>query len=195
MDHDKQSVVLYMNPCLSHLGEVYFVCHHNMGGVLGHQCHLCECVSLQGTTRANTCIQAHLEMFPCHQTMTKYTPIGPSTVIPNPPTVEDHMSDVECSKVQDKAHVPGRRNRRPRSELILVYQCTTYNKKYASSVALYQHKKNSHNQSLVIGSGRLSDATGTVDISCDVEGSQDPSKCTRKRKLKLIESFPVQCAA
>ena len=114
-----------------------------MGGVLGHQLHLCVCVSLQGTTRANTCIQAHLEIFPRHQTMTKYTPVEPSTVIPNPPTVEDHMSDVECSKVQkdeDIAHVPGRRNRKPRSELILAYQCTTYNKKYASNQALYQHK-------------------------------------------------------
>ena len=115
------------------------------------------------------------------------------------------MSDVECSKVQededkaqedeDKAHVPGRRDRRPRSELILAYQCTTYNKKYASSLALYQNKKNSHYQSLVTGSGRQSDATGRVDISCDEEVSQDPSKRTHKRKLKLIESFPVQCAA
>ena len=52
------------------------------------------------------------DIFPCHQTMTKYTPVEPSTVIPNPPTVEDHISDVECSKVQedeDKAHVPGRK--------------------------------------------------------------------------------------
>eukprot|EP00731_Ephydatia_muelleri_P006828 Em0003g1076a len=61
---------------------------------------------------------------------------GPSTAIPNPPTVEDHVSDGEYSEVQDsedKAHVPGRRKRRPRSELILAYQCTTCGKKYAST--------------------------------------------------------------
>ena len=47
---------------------------------------------------------------------------GPSTAIPNPPAVEDHVSDDAYSEVQDSEvndHVLGRRKRRQaRSELI-----------------------------------------------------------------------------
>ena len=118
---------------------------------------------------------------------------GPSTAITNPPTVEDHVSDGEYSEVQedeDIAHVPGRRKRRPRSELILTHQCTTCGRWYSSNQALYLHKRNKHNQSLDKGSGGQSDATGTVDISCDVEGSQGPSKRTRKKKAEIDRKFP-----
>ena len=119
---------------------------------------------------------------------------GPSTAVPNlAPTVEDHVSDGEYSEVQedeDIAHVPGRRKRRPRSELILTHQCTTCGRWYASNSALYQHKRNNHNQSLGTVCGGQNDATGMVDISCDVEGSQGPSKRTRKKKAEIDRKFP-----
>ena len=120
---------------------------------------------------------------------------GPSTAITNPPTVEDHMSDGEYSEVEeeedeDRAHVPGRRKCRPRSELILTHQCTTCGRWYASNSALYQHKRNKHNQSLDNVSGGQSGATGMVDISCDVEESQGPSKRTRKKKAEIDRKFP-----
>ena len=73
---------------------------------------------------------------------------GPSTAVPNlAPTVEDRVSDGEYSEVQveeyeDKAHEPGRKKRRPRSELILTHQCTTCGRWYASNPALYLHKRN-----------------------------------------------------
>eukprot|EP00731_Ephydatia_muelleri_P032412 Em0023g919a len=105
---------------------------------------------------------------------------GPSTAIPNPPAVEDHVSDDAYSEVQDSEvndHVPGRRKRRrARSELILAYQCPACDRKYASSQALYQHRRNSHKQSPVAGGGGQSDVTDTV---CDGEGHQGPSKRTR----------------
>ncbi|KAL5490787.1 hypothetical protein EMCRGX_G015971 [Ephydatia muelleri] len=105
---------------------------------------------------------------------------GPSTAIPNPPAVEDHVSDDAYSEVQDSEvndHVPGRRKRRrARSELILAYQCPACDRKYASSQALYQHRRNSHKQSPVAGGGGQSDVTDTV---CDGEGRQGPSKRTR----------------
>eukprot|EP00731_Ephydatia_muelleri_P017526 Em0010g624a len=106
---------------------------------------------------------------------------GPSTAIPNPPTVEDHVSDDAYSEVQDgevNDHVPGRRKRRQaRSELILAYQCPACDRKYASSQALYQHRRNSHKQSPVAGGGGQSDVT---DMVCDGEGSQGPSKRSRR---------------
>ena len=52
---------------------------------------------------------------------------GPSTAIPHSPTVEGHESAEDTySEVQDGEDgcVSGRRKRRPRSELILSYQCT-----------------------------------------------------------------------
>ncbi|KAL5493627.1 hypothetical protein EMCRGX_G014833 [Ephydatia muelleri] len=115
---------------------------------------------------------------------------GPSTAIPNPPTVEDHVSDDTYSEVQDSEvndHVPGRRKRRrARSELILAYQCPACDRKYASSQALYQHRRNSHKQSPVAGGGGQSDVT---DMVCDGEGSQGPSKRTRRQKSELDRKF------
>ncbi|KAL5457728.1 hypothetical protein EMCRGX_G035018 [Ephydatia muelleri] len=115
---------------------------------------------------------------------------GPSTAIPNPPAVEDHVSDDAYSEVQDSEvndHVPGRRKRRrARSELILAYQCPACDRKYASSQALYQHRRNSHKQSPVAGGGGQSDVTDTV---CDGEGHQGPSKRTRRQTSELDRKF------
>eukprot|EP00731_Ephydatia_muelleri_P016122 Em0009g546a len=77
---------------------------------------------------------------------------GPSTAIPHSPTVEGHESAEDTySEVQDGEDgcVSGRRKRRPRSELILAYQCTVCGKRYASGPALSLHKKNTHKQPTV----------------------------------------------
>ena len=74
---------------------------------------------------------------------------GPSTAIPHSPTVEGHESAEDTySEVQDgeDSCVSGRRKRRPRSELILAYQCTVCGKRYASGPALSLHKKNTSSQ-------------------------------------------------
>ena len=114
---------------------------------------------------------------------------GPSTAIPNPPAVEDQVSDDAYSEVQDSEvndHVPGRRKRRrARSERILAYQCPACDRKYASSQALYQHRRNSHKQSPVAGGGGQSDVTDTV---CD-GGRQGPSKRTRRQTSELDRKF------
>eukprot|EP00731_Ephydatia_muelleri_P011869 Em0006g763a len=72
---------------------------------------------------------------------------GPSTAIPHSPTVEGHdFAEDTYSEVQDGEDgcVSGRIKRRPRSELILAYQCTVCGKRYASGPALSLHKKNTH---------------------------------------------------
>eukprot|EP00731_Ephydatia_muelleri_P006020 Em0003g268a len=88
---------------------------------------------------------------------------------------------------EDNCCVPGRRKRRPRSELILAYQCSVCGKRYASSQALYQHRRNSHKQPPVAGVGH-SDAT-KVDNSCLAEGSQGPSNASGGRNQKFTEFF------
>ena len=114
---------------------------------------------------------------------------GPSTAIPNPPAVEDQVSDDAYSEVQDSEvndHVPGRRKRRrARSERILAYQYPACDRKYASSQALYRHRRNSHKQSPVAGGGGQSDVTDTV---CD-GGRQGPSKRTRRQTSELDRKF------
>ena len=72
---------------------------------------------------------------------------GPSTAIPHSPTVEGHESAEDTySEVLDGEDgcVSGRRKCRPRSELILSYQCTVCGKRYASGPALSLHKNNTH---------------------------------------------------
>ena len=85
-------------------------------------------------------------------------PPGPSTAIRHSPTAEGRESaDDTYSEGQDEDN-GCRRKRRPRSELILAYQCSVCGKRYASSQALYQHRRNSHKQPPVAGVGH-SDAT------------------------------------
>ena len=76
--------------------------------------------------------------------------------------------------------VSGRRKRRPRSELILAYQCTVCGKRYASGPALSLHKKNTHKQPAV-PCDEHGGATKAGNSSVD-EGSQGPSKCRRRKK-------------
>ena len=120
---------------------------------------------------------------------------GPSTAFPHSPTctVEGHESAEDTySEVQDEANscVSGRRKRRPRSELILAYQCTVCGNKYGSGSALSLHKKMTHKQPAVPGDEH-SGATKVDSASVDV-GSQDPS-CKRRRRKKCEIDRPFSC--
>ena len=115
---------------------------------------------------------------------------GPSTAIPHSPTVEGQESAEDTySEVQDGEDgcVSGRRKRRPRSELILAYQCTVCGKRYASGPALSLHKKNTHKQPAVPGDEH-GDVTKVDNSSVD-EGSQGPSKCRRRKKSEIDRPF------
>ena len=117
---------------------------------------------------------------------------GPSTAFPHSPTctVEGHESAEDTySEVQDEANscVSGRRKRRPRSELILAYQCTVCGNKYGSGSALSLHKKMTHKQPAVPGDEH-SGATKVDSASVDV-GSQDPSKRRRRKKSEIDRPF------
>ena len=115
---------------------------------------------------------------------------GPSTAIPHSPTVEGHESAEDTySEVQDgeDSCVSGRRKRRPRSELILAYQCTVCGKRYASGSALSLHKMNTHKQPAV-PCDEHGDATKADNSSVD-EGSQGPSKRRRRKKSEIDRPF------
>jgi hypothetical protein len=119
---------------------------------------------------------------------------GPSNAIPDPPTVEGNESaDETHSEMQDKGNscVSGRRKRRPRSELILAYQCTVCGNKYGSSQALYLHKKNTHTQPAVPGDEH-GDVAKADNASVD-EGSQGPP-CKRRRRKKSEIDRPFSCS-
>ena len=112
---------------------------------------------------------------------------GPSTAIPNPPAVEDHhVSDDTNGEIQDEdnGHMYSRRKRRPRSELILAYQCSVCGKRYTSSQTLYQHRRSSHKQPPVTG-----DEAVEVDNSSIHEESQHPSKHRRRLKSEIVRKF------
>ena len=118
---------------------------------------------------------------------------GPSNAITNPPAVSGNESaDDTHSEMQDKGNscVSGRRKRRPRSELILAFQCTVCGNKYGSSSALYLHKKNTHKQPAVPGDEH-GDVTKADNASVDEE-SQGPSK--RRRRLKSEIDRPFSCS-
>ena len=116
---------------------------------------------------------------------------GPSTAIPHSPTVEGHESADHDTYRETQGNfngcISGRRKRRPRSELILAYQCTVCGKKYGSSQALYLHRRNTHKQPAATGDGH-SDAI-KVNNSCDAEGSQGLSKRKRRRKAEIERTF------
>ena len=82
---------------------------------------------------------------------------GPSTAIPNPPTIEDHVSDDAYSEVQDSAvndHLPDRRKRRPRSELTLDYQCPACDRKMPIArpcISTERTVTSSHRLQVVVG--------------------------------------------
>eukprot|EP00731_Ephydatia_muelleri_P021837 Em0014g428a len=118
---------------------------------------------------------------------------GPSTAIPHSPTVEGHESAEDTySEVQDGEDgcISGRRKRRPRSELILSYQCTV------CSPALSLHKKNTHKQPAVpcdehgdaTKADNSSGATKAGNSSVD-EGSQGLSKCRCRKKSEIDRPF------
>ena len=124
---------------------------------------------------------------------------GPSTAIPHSPTVEGHETAEDTySEVQDEedGFVSSRRKRRPRSELILAYQCTVCGKRYASGPALSLHKKNTHKQPAVpcdehgdaTKADNSSGATKASNSSVD-DGSQGPSKCRRRKKSEIDRPF------
>ena len=124
---------------------------------------------------------------------------GPSNATPHSPPVKGHESAEDTySEVQDGGDccVFGRRKRRPRSELILAYQCTVCGKKYASGPALSLHKRNTHKQPAVPGDehggatkvDNSSGATKADNSSVDV-GSQGPSKRTRRKKSEIDRPF------
>ena len=124
---------------------------------------------------------------------------GTSTAIPHSPTVEGHDSAEDTySELQDGEDgcVSGRRKRRPRSELILAYQCTVCGKRYASGPALSLHKKNTHKQPAVpcdehgdaTKADNSSGATKVGNSSVD-EVSQGPSKCWRRKKSEIDRPF------
>ena len=101
---------------------------------------------------------------------------GPSNAIPDPPTVEGHESaDDTHSEMEDEGNscVSGRRKRRPRSELILAFQCTVCGNKYGSSSALFLHKKNTHKQPAVPGDEH--GVTKVDNSSVDKEARVHPS--------------------
>ena len=103
---------------------------------------------------------------------------------------EGHESAEDTySEVQDGEDgcVSGRRKRRPRSELILAYQCTVCGKRHASGSALSLHKKNTHKQPAV-PCDEHGGATKAGNSSVD-EGSQSPSKCRRRKKSEIDRPF------
>ena len=119
---------------------------------------------------------------------------GPSTAILHSPTVEGHDSAEDTySEVQDREDgcVSGRRKRRPRSELILAYQCTVCGKRYASGPALSLHKKNTHKQPAV-PCDEHGDATKADNSSVDEE-SQGPFKLKGVGKNLKIDR-PFSCS-
>ena len=123
---------------------------------------------------------------------------GPSNATPHSPTVEGHESTEDTySEMQDGGDdcVSGRRKRRPRSELILAYQCTVCGNKYASGSALSTHKKNTAHKQPAVPGDEHGGATKADNSSVD-EGSQGPSKRRRRKKSEIVTGhFLVQCVA
>ena len=120
---------------------------------------------------------------------------GPSNAIPDPPAVEGNESEDDThSEMQDNSNtcVSGRRKRRPRSELILAFQCTVCGNKYGSSSALSLHKKNTHMQPAVPGDEH-GDVTKADNSSVD-EGSQGPPKKRRRRRKKSEIDRQFSCS-
>ena len=102
-----------------------------------------------------------------------------------------------CSEGQDEdnGRVPARRKCRPRSELILAYQCSVCDKKYASSQALYQHRRSSHNkQPPVTGAGH-SDALEVHNRCVEMKEARVHPSAHVGKDQKLVEHFLVRCVA
>eukprot|EP00731_Ephydatia_muelleri_P023582 Em0015g1165a len=97
-----------------------------------------------------------------------------------------HTVKCKTERMQDGEDgcVSGRRKRRPRSELILAYQCTVCGKRYASGPALSLHKKNTHKQPAVPCDEHTKASNSSVD-----KGSQGPSKRRRRKKSEIDRPF------
>ena len=116
---------------------------------------------------------------------------GPSNATPHSPTVEGHESVEDTySEMQDGGDgcVSGRRKRRPRSELILAYQCTVCGSKHASGSALSTHKKNTAHKQPAVPGDEHGGATKADNSSVD-EGSQGLSKRRRRKKSEIDRPF------